>query len=93
MCSHMINSALMLLLPICNPCACAAAAFGFGGLWRFAGPFSKSQQTNLDNAELFVNCLEAMVETCLPVGDDGEAVYSLASPTGLKAPPVISPSP
>ncbi|RWS29482.1 neurofibromin-like protein, partial [Leptotrombidium deliense] len=32
---------------------------GFGGLWRFAGPFSKSQ-SNLDNAELFVNCLEAM---------------------------------
>ncbi|XP_022248395.1 neurofibromin-like, partial [Limulus polyphemus] len=44
--------------------------FGFGGLWRFAGPFSKSQ-TNLDNAELFVNCLEAMVETCLPA-DEGE---------------------
>nr|CAH7739336.1 unnamed protein product [Callosobruchus chinensis] len=29
---------------------------GFGGLWRFAGPFNK----------LFVNCLEAMVVTCLP---------------------------
>ncbi|XP_040072137.1 neurofibromin [Ixodes scapularis] len=43
---------------------------GFGGLWRFAGPFSKCQ-TNLDNAELFVNCLEAMVETCLPA-DEGE---------------------
>lgn len=25
---------------------------------------------NQDNAELFVNCLEAMVETCLPGGDD-----------------------
>ncbi|XP_074600003.1 neurofibromin 1 isoform X2 [Brevipalpus obovatus] len=37
---------------------------GFAGLWRFAGPFSKSQ-SNLDNAELFVNCLEAMVETSL----------------------------
>ena len=47
------------------------SAFGFGGLWRFAGPFSKSYQTNLDNAELFVNCLEAMVETCLPI-DDGD---------------------
>ncbi|XP_077511291.1 neurofibromin 1 isoform X3 [Amblyomma americanum] len=44
---------------------------GFGGLWRFAGPFSKQSQTNLDNAELFVNCLEAMVETCLPA-DEGE---------------------
>ncbi|XP_071038330.1 neurofibromin isoform X2 [Parasteatoda tepidariorum] len=53
--------------------------FGFGGLWRFAGPFTKSNacavticsQTNLDNAELFTNCLEAMVETCLPI-EDGE---------------------
>ncbi|XP_022666414.1 neurofibromin-like isoform X2 [Varroa destructor] len=42
---------------------------GFGGLWRFAGPFSKCQ-TNLDNAELFVNCLEAMVETCLPADEN-----------------------
>jgi len=25
---------------------------------------------NQDNAELFVNCLEAMVETCLPGADD-----------------------
>ena len=48
---------------------------GFGGLWRFAGPFS---QSSLDNAELFVNCLEAMVETCLP-GDDSE-IASLNPP-------------
>lgn len=45
-------------------------AFGFGGLWRFAGPFSKSE--SMDNAELFVNCLEAMVETCLSI-DENEA--------------------
>lgn len=39
---------------------------GFGGLWRFAGPFAKgTAHTTLDSAELFVNCLEAMVETCL----------------------------
>lgn len=56
-------------------------AFGFGGLWRFAGPFSKSYQSNLDNAELFVNCLEAMVETCLPV-DDGE-IRELEYPSTL----------
>lgn len=43
---------------------------GFGGLWRFAGPFVKSNCT-VDGAELFVNCLEAMVETCLPV-EEGE---------------------
>lgn len=68
---------------------------GFGGLWRFAGPFTKPSvsqhqmfisfliplkfykyplsfrplQYNLmgESSELFVNCLEAMVETCLPV--------------------------
>ena len=33
--------------------------------------FFLQSQTNLDNAELFVNCLEAMVETCLPI-EDGE---------------------
>jgi neurofibromin 1 len=44
---------------------------GFGGLWRFAGPFTVSRQ-NADNVELFVNCLEAMVETCLPSFDDNE---------------------
>ncbi|XP_068081132.1 neurofibromin [Anabrus simplex] len=43
---------------------------GFGGLWRFAGPFTKCNCT-AENAELFVNCLEAMVETCLPV-EEGE---------------------
>ncbi|XP_035709221.1 neurofibromin isoform X4 [Folsomia candida] len=43
---------------------------GFGGLWRFAGPFTKSNCT-AESAELFVNCLEAMVETCLP-SEDGD---------------------
>ncbi|CAM1325610.1 NF1 (predicted) [Pycnogonum litorale] len=46
-------------------------SFGFGGLWRFAGPFTQTLSSETpDNAELVVNCLEAMVETCLP-GDDG----------------------
>ena len=44
---------------------------GFGGLWRFAGPFTVSRQ-NPDNVELFVNWLEAMVETCLPSSDEHE---------------------
>lgn len=44
---------------------------GFGGLWRFAGPFTISRQ-NPDNVELFVNWLEAMVETCLPSLDEPE---------------------
>jgi neurofibromin 1 len=43
---------------------------GFGGLWRFAGPFTKSNCT-AESAELFVNCLEALVETCLPA-EEGE---------------------
>ncbi|XP_065165550.1 neurofibromin isoform X2 [Atheta coriaria] len=48
---------------------------GFGGLWRFAGPFNKYNNT-AESSELFVNCLEAMVETCLPIeeseGENGE---------------------
>lgn len=44
---------------------------GFGGLWRFAGPFTKSNCT-AESAELFVNCLEALVETCLPA-EEGES--------------------
>ncbi|XP_023718195.1 neurofibromin isoform X4 [Cryptotermes secundus] len=42
---------------------------GFGGLWRFAGPFTKCNCT-AESAELFVNCLEAMVETCLPIEEE-----------------------
>jgi neurofibromin 1 len=38
---------------------------GFGGLWRFAQPFSTLKEKP-ENVELFVDCLEAMVETCLP---------------------------
>jgi len=41
---------------------------GFGGLWRFAGFFTKSN-SNAENVELFVNCLEALVETCLPLDE------------------------
>lgn len=41
---------------------------GFGGLWRFAGPYTNSNCT-AESAQLFVNCLEAMVETCLPVDE------------------------
>ncbi|XP_076037771.1 neurofibromin-like [Oratosquilla oratoria] len=50
---------------------------GFGGLWRFAGPFTKSNCT-AENAELFVNCLEAMVETCLPSDGDDNSELGLA---------------
>ncbi|XP_055848107.1 neurofibromin isoform X2 [Episyrphus balteatus] len=56
---------------------------GFGGLWRFAGPFTKYNMMG-ESSELFVNCLEAMVETCLP-GDETTPVppsprqYNLSS--------------
>ncbi|XP_073994395.1 neurofibromin 1 isoform X2 [Rhodnius prolixus] len=43
---------------------------GFGGLWRFAGPFTKCNCT-AESAEHFVNCLEAMVEMCMPM-EEGE---------------------
>ena len=56
-------------------------SIGFGGLWRFAGPFTKTNQ-NQDNAELFVNCLEAMVETCLP-GDDLDVQNPYPSSLGI----------
>lgn len=45
---------------------------GFGGLWRFAGPFTKANN-NAENVELFNNALEALVETCLPVDETEEA--------------------
>ncbi|XP_014223009.1 neurofibromin isoform X2 [Trichogramma pretiosum] len=51
---------------------------GFGGLWRFAGPFSKCNRT-AENAELFVNCLEAMVETCLIIEDNSESTSEMSS--------------
>lgn len=87
---------------------------GFGGLWRFAGPFTKqsvstknqkpriqlsklsyisninhcliSLQYNLmgESSELFVNCLEAMVETCLPV-EDPSAVPPSPKPCPLSS--------
>ncbi|ESO97611.1 hypothetical protein LOTGIDRAFT_104331 [Lottia gigantea] len=45
-------------------------SIGFGGLWRFAGTFTKNAGGS-DTPQLFVNCLEKamMVESCLP-GDD-----------------------
>ncbi|XP_017785481.1 PREDICTED: neurofibromin isoform X3 [Nicrophorus vespilloides] len=49
---------------------------GFGGLWRFAGPFN-NYNNPAESVELFVNFLEAMVETSLPLGDSkhGENKY------------------
>ncbi|XP_052799724.1 neurofibromin-like isoform X3 [Mya arenaria] len=59
-------------------------SIGFGGLWRFAGIFAKGAQSN-DTAELFVNCLEAMmVETCLP-GDDLDILNPYPSSLGISS--------
>ncbi|XP_050358352.1 neurofibromin-like isoform X2 [Nymphalis io] len=40
---------------------------GFGGLWRFAGPFTKNQCTVVSSKLVF--CLRMMVQTCLPDDD------------------------
>ncbi|CAB3359077.1 Hypothetical predicted protein [Cloeon dipterum] len=50
---------------------------GFGGLWRFAGPFKCASCA--EHAQLFVNCLEAMVETCLHVEEDGSEITQYPS--------------
>lgn len=44
--------------------------------------FSLQTTQNQDNAELFVNCLEAMVETCLP-GDDLDVQNPYPSSLGI----------
>ena len=46
---------------------------------------------NQDNAELFVNCLEAMVETCLP-GDDLDVQNPYPSSLGIASNPNLSSS-
>ncbi|XP_055375510.1 neurofibromin [Condylostylus longicornis] len=56
---------------------------GFGGLWRFAGPFTKYNMMG-ESSELFVNCLEAMVETCLP-GDESTPVPPSPRPYNLSS--------
>ena len=47
-------------------------------------PYSLQASQNQDNAELFVNCLEAMVETCLP-GDDLGVNNHYPSPLGISS--------
>ncbi|EFB26151.1 hypothetical protein PANDA_000140 [Ailuropoda melanoleuca] len=54
-------------------------SFGFNGLWRFAGPFSKQTQIP-DYAELIVKFLDALIDTYLP-GIDEETMQSQLSIT------------
>lgn len=53
---------------------------GFGGLWRFAQPFAMGREKP-ENVELFIDCLEAMVETCLPPDNDSLFADSPANGT------------
>lgn len=53
-------------------------ACGFGGLWRFAQPFAAIGREKPENVELFIDCLEAMVETCLVQSDGADAVSTIS---------------
>ncbi|XP_077995279.1 neurofibromin-like isoform X2 [Glandiceps talaboti] len=61
-------------------------SLGFGGLWRFAGPFTKNPNSapHSDNAELFVKFLEALLETVLP-GDEYDSSSPMPSLIGMAA--------
>ncbi|XP_068124584.1 neurofibromin isoform X5 [Hyperolius riggenbachi] len=64
-------------------------SFGFNGLWRFAGPFSKQTQIP-DYAELIVKFLEALIDKYLPVIDEEASEESLLTPTSPYPPAVQS---
>ncbi|XP_029025964.1 neurofibromin isoform X3 [Betta splendens] len=55
-------------------------SFGFNGLWRFAGPFSKQTQIP-DYAELIVKFLEALIDSYLPTADEEHGEEQLRTPT------------
>ncbi|XP_077578071.1 neurofibromin [Stigmatopora nigra] len=55
-------------------------SFGFNGLWRFAGPFSKQTQIP-DYAELIVKFLEALIDSYLPVAEEEHGEEQLRTPT------------
>ncbi|KAK7882743.1 hypothetical protein WMY93_028917 [Mugilogobius chulae] len=55
-------------------------SFGFNGLWRFAGPFSKQTQIP-DYAELIVKFLEALIESYLPAAEEERGEEQLRTPT------------
>ncbi|XP_062393338.1 neurofibromin isoform X4 [Sardina pilchardus] len=64
-------------------------SFGFNGLWRFAGPFSKQTQIP-DYAELIVKFLEALVDSYLPGIEEETSEETLRTPTSPYPPAVQS---
>ncbi|KTF87398.1 hypothetical protein cypCar_00029288, partial [Cyprinus carpio] len=64
-------------------------SFGFNGLWRFAGPFSKQTQIP-DYAELVVKFLDALIDTYLPGIEEEGGEESLCTPTSPYPPTVQS---
>ncbi|XP_044286035.1 neurofibromin isoform X4 [Varanus komodoensis] len=64
-------------------------SFGFNGLWRFAGPFSKQTQIP-DYAELIVKFLDALIDIYLPGIDEEASEESLLTPTSPYPPAVQS---
>ncbi|XP_063105814.1 neurofibromin-like [Cavia porcellus] len=64
-------------------------SFGFNGLWRFAGPFSKQTQIQ-DYAELIVKFLDALIDTYLPGIDEETTEESLLTPTSPHPPALQS---
>ncbi|XP_028855597.1 neurofibromin isoform X3 [Denticeps clupeoides] len=61
-------------------------SFGFNGLWRFAGPFSKQTQIP-DYAELVVKFLDALIDAYLPGIEEEASDESLRTPTSPYPPP------
>ncbi|KAK3531651.1 hypothetical protein QTP70_025966 [Hemibagrus guttatus] len=62
-------------------------SFGFNGLWRFAGPFSKQTQIP-DYAELVVKFLDALIDTYLPGIEEEGGEESQRTPTS-PYPPIV----
>ncbi|XP_031429635.1 neurofibromin isoform X2 [Clupea harengus] len=61
-------------------------SFGFNGLWRFAGPFTKQTQIP-DYAELVVKFLDALIDAYLPGIEEEASEESLRTPTSPYPPP------
>ncbi|CAB1349117.1 unnamed protein product, partial [Coregonus sp. 'balchen'] len=83
---NLLDSKINTLLSMCqdtnllNPVHGIVQSFGFNGLWRFAGPFSKQTQIP-DYAELIVKFLEALIDRYLPGTEEERSEEQLRTPT------------